>query len=222
MSNQSPAVERILYFDCFSGLSGDMTLGAFLDLGLEPEDLWSTLQQLGLQGYTSNCEKVARHHLAGIQVHFQVSGPQPARTYRDIAALIKNTDLTGEVKDMSLRIFRLLAEAESMVHQRPLDQVHFHEVGAVDSILDIVGAAYAIHALGIDQVYASPLPMGKGMIQCAHGLLPNPAPATALLLKDMSVYGSDIQAELVTIWCSVSVQDGAELHQEAVSVYQQQ
>ena len=199
MSNPSaPAAKRLLYFDCFSGLSGDMTLGAFLDLGLEPENLWQALQQLGLHGYTSHWEKVAKQHLGGTQVNFQVSTPQPHRTYRDIVTLIERADLPGEVKNMSLRIFRLLAEAEAFVHQQPLDQVHFHEVGAVDSILDIVGAAYAHHALGIDQVYASPLPLGQGMIRCAHGLLPNPAPATALLLKDVPVYGLDIQAELVT------------------------
>ena len=141
---------------------------------------------------------MAKQHLGGTQVHFQVSAPQPHRTYRDIVTLIERADLPGEVKDMSLRIFHLLAEAEAFVHQQPPDQVHFHEVGAVDSILDIVGAAYAHHALEIDQVYASSLPMGKGMIRCAHGLLPNPAPATALLLKDMPVYGLDVQAELVT------------------------
>ena len=199
MSNPlAPAAKKLLYFDCFSGLSGDMTLGAFLDLGLEPEVLWEALQQLGLQGYTSHCVKVARQHLGGTKVDFQVSAPQPHRTYRDIVTLIERANLPDEVKEMSLRIFGVLAEAESLVHQQPLDQVHFHEVGAVDSILDIVGAAYAYNALEIGQVYASPLPLGKGMIKCAHGLLPNPAPATILLLKEMPVYGIDFQAELVT------------------------
>ena len=199
MSNPpAPAAKKLLYFDCFSGLSGDMTLGAFLDLGLEPEILWEALQQLGLQGYTSHCVKVARQHLGGTKVDFQVSAPQPHRTYRDIVTLIERAKLPDEVKDMSFRIFGFLAEAESLVHQQPLDQVHFHEVGAVDSILDIVGAAYAYNALEIGQVYASPLPLGKGMIKCAHGLLPNPAPATTLLLKEMPVYGIDVQAELVT------------------------
>jgi pyridinium-3,5-bisthiocarboxylic acid mononucleotide nickel chelatase len=198
MSNQTPAAERLLYFDCFSGLSGDMALGAFLDLGLEPEALWAALGQLGLADYTCGSQKVLKNHLAGIKVDFQVSGPQPHRTYPEIAALIERAALPGEVKDLSGRIFRLLAEAESQVHQQPLELVHFHEVGAVDSILDIVGAAYCCHRLGITRVYASALPLGQGTIASAHGVLPNPAPATALLLQGAPVYGVDVRAELVT------------------------
>ena len=199
MSNPpAPAVERLLYFDCFSGLSGDMTLGAFLDLGLEPDALWGALEQLGLKGYTVHCQKVAKHHLFGTKVNFQVASPQPHRTYRDIVELIERANLPPEVKELSSRMFHLLAAAESQVHQQPLDQVHFHEVGAVDSILDLVGAAYGCHSLGITKVYASPLPLGRGLISCAHGLLPNPAPATALLLQGVPVYGVDVKAELVT------------------------
>jgi pyridinium-3,5-bisthiocarboxylic acid mononucleotide nickel chelatase len=192
------AADKVLYFDCFSGLSGDMTMGAFLDLGLEPDSLWEALQQLGLTGYTSHCQKVSKHHLQGTKVSFQVRAPQPHRTYRDIVTLIERANLPWEVKDMSSTMFRLLAEAESQVHQQPLEQVHFHEVGAVDSILDMVGAAFGCYALGIDQVFASPLPLGRGMITCAHGVLPNPAPATALLLREVPVYGVDLKAELVT------------------------
>jgi uncharacterized protein (TIGR00299 family) protein len=192
------AADKILYFDCFSGLSGDMTLGAFLDLGLEPEALWEALRQLGLEGYTCQHHLVTKHHLSGTKVSFQVTAPQPHRGYQDIVRLIARADLPSEVKDLSGRMFRLLAEAESQVHRQPLEQVHFHEVGAVDSILDLVGAAYGYYSLGIGQVYASPLPLGQGMITCAHGLLPNPAPATALLLRDVPVYGVDLQAELVT------------------------
>jgi uncharacterized protein (TIGR00299 family) protein len=194
----APAIERLLYFDCFSGLSGDMTLGACLDLGLEADSLWEALEQLNLQSYTVQCQKVAKHHLAGTKVNFQVSRPQPHRTYRDIVELIDRANLPVEVKELSQATFRLLAEAESQVHQQPVEQVHFHEVGAVDSILDIVGTAYCCHTLGITKVYASPLPMGTGMITCAHGLLPNPAPATALLLQGVPVYGVEVEAELVT------------------------
>lgn len=194
----APAIERLLYFDCFSGLSGDMTLGACLDLGLEPDSLWVALEQLGLEGFAVHCQKVAKHHLAGTKVSFQVTAPQPHRTYRDIVALIDRAQLPPEVKDLSRGMFHLLAEAESQVHQQPLEQVHFHEIGAVDSILDIVGAAHCCHTLGITRVYASPLPLGYGMIACAHGLLPNPAPATALLLQGVPVYGADVKAELVT------------------------
>ena len=199
MSNPpAPATDQLLYFDCFSGLSGDMTLGACLDLGLEADSLWEALEQLGVEGYTAHCQRVAKHHLFGTKVSFQVTSPQPHRRYRDIVALLDQANLPPEVKELSSRMFRLLAEAESQVHQQPLDQVHFHEIGAVDSILDLVGAAYCCHALGITKVYASPLPMGRGLIACAHGLLPNPAPATALLLQGAPVYGADVQAELVT------------------------
>ncbi len=194
----APVTDRLLYFDCFSGLSGDMTLGAFIDLGLEPASLWEALQQLGLDGYTVHCQKVAKHHLSGTKVNFEISAPQPHRTYQDIVALIDRAKLPTAVKELSAGMFHLLAEAESRVHQQPLHQVHFHEIGAVDSILDLVGAAYGFHTLGITQVYASPLPLGRGMITCAHGLLPNPAPATALLLQGMPVYGADVKAELVT------------------------
>jgi pyridinium-3,5-bisthiocarboxylic acid mononucleotide nickel chelatase len=193
-----PVPDRLLYFDCFSGLSGDMTLGAFLDLGLEPDALWSALEQLGLEGYTVHSRKVAKHHLFGTKVSFQVTSPQPHRTYRGIVELIDRANLPPEVKELSRRMFHCLAAAESQVHQQPLDQVHFHEVGAVDSILDLVGAAYGCHSLGITKVYASPVPMGRGMIACAHGLLPNPAPATALLLQGAPMYGTGITAELVT------------------------
>jgi pyridinium-3,5-bisthiocarboxylic acid mononucleotide nickel chelatase len=190
--------DKVLYFDCFSGLSGDMTLGAFLDLGLEPASLWEALQQLGLSGYTCQQHTVAKHHLYGTKVSFQVTAPQPHRRYQDIVRLIERAALPAEVKDLSGRMFRVLAEAEAQVHQQPLEQVHFHEVGAVDSILDLVGAAYGYWALGIGQVFASPLPLGQGMITCAHGRLPNPAPATALLLQDAPVYGVNLHAELVT------------------------
>ena len=160
--------------------------------------MWEALQQLGLADYTCRSQKVLKNHLVGTKVDFQVSGPQPHRTYPDIAALIEGANLPDEVKELSGRIFRLLAEAESLVHQQPLELVHFHEVGAVDSILDIVGAAYCCHRLGISRVYASALPMGQGMIASAHGLLPNPAPATALLLQEVPVYGTEVRAELVT------------------------
>jgi len=194
----APRADRLLYFDCFSGLSGDMTLGALIDLGLEPEALWRGLACLDLQGYTAKAEKVQKHALVGTKVRFTLTAPQPSRNYRDILRLIEQAPLPPPVQAMSSTMFRLLAEVEAQVHQVPLAEVHFHEVGAVDSILDLVGAALGCHLLGITQVYASPLPLGRGTIASAHGLLPNPAPATALLLAGVPVYGTDIPAELVT------------------------
>ncbi len=190
--------DRLLYFDCFSGLSGDMTLGALLDLGLDPESLWQGLAQLNLTGYQATAVPVKKHALRGLKVQFTLTAPQPPRTYRDIVRLLDQAALPPRVQELSRTMFRLLAEAEAQVHGVPLDEVHFHEVGAVDSILDLVGTAWGCHLLGITQVYASPLPLGRGTIATAHGLLPNPAPATALLLAGAPVYGTDIPVELVT------------------------
>ncbi len=198
MSNPPTPAERLLYFDCFSGLSGDMTLGALLDLGLDPESLWQGLAQLNLTGYQATATPVKKHSLLGLKVKITLTAPQPVRTYRDIARLLDQAELPPRVQELSHTMFRLLAEAEAHVHGVPMDEVHFHEVGAVDSILDLVGAAWGCHLLGITQVYASPLPWGRGTISTAHGLLPNPAPATALLLEGVPVYGTDIPRELVT------------------------
>ncbi len=194
----APQTERLLYFDCFSGLSGDMTLGALIDLGLDPEALWQGLAQLDLRGYTARAEKVKKHFLAGTKVKFTLTAPQPPRTSRDILRLIEQAPLPPPVQELSSTMFRLLAEAEAQVHQVAMEEVHFHEVGAVDSILDLVGTALGCHLLGITQVYASPLPCGRGIIASAHGLLPNPAPATALLLAGAPLYGTELPAELVT------------------------
>lgn len=195
---QPPAPERVAYFDCFSGLSGDMTLGALLELGVELEELTDCLRGLKLTGYTISARKVTKHHLTGTKIEIQVSAPQPHRTFQDIVRLITEAALPPAVQELSLLIFHCLAEVEAQVHRQPLEQVHFHELGAVDSILDVVGVTYGLWALGIRQVYASPLPMGQGMIRCAHGLLPNPAPATALLLEGVPVYGTDIRGEMVS------------------------
>ena len=193
-----PTTERLLYFDCFSGLSGDMTLGALLDLGLDPQTLRQGLAALDLSGYQIHTAKVQKHHLSGTQVKIDVNAPQPPRTYRDIRRLLRQADLPQPVKDWSGAMFRLLAEAEATVHHLPPDEVHFHEIGAVDSILDFVGVALGCHLLGITQVYASPLPWAWGTIQTAHGILPNPAPATALLLTGVPTYGVAVPSELVT------------------------
>ncbi|MGQ9921253.1 MAG: nickel pincer cofactor biosynthesis protein LarC [Desulfobacca sp.] len=194
----APRAERLLYFDCFSGLSGDMTLGALIDLGLAPEVLWQELAGLNLSGYTARAEKIQKQGLVGTKVRFTLTAPQPPRRYRDILRLIEQAPLPPPVQEMSRTMFRLLAEVEAQVHQVPVAEVHFHEVGAVDSILDVVGTALGCHLLGITQVYASPLPLGRGTIASAHGRLPNPAPATTLLLAGAPVYGTDLAAELVT------------------------
>ncbi len=196
----APPCESWAFFDCFAGISGDMTLGALLDLGLPLAELQEMLNLLGLADLELSSRRVVKSHLAGVQVQtqFRFRTPQPTRSYREICALIEASPLTDGVKARSLRMFRLLGEVEAKIHDQPLDEVHFHELGALDTILDVVGVAYGVERLGITRVFVSPLPMGWGMIAAAHGQLPNPAPATLELLKGLPIYGTDLPGELVT------------------------
>jgi uncharacterized protein (TIGR00299 family) protein len=186
------------FFDCFAGISGDMTLGALIDLGLPVAELQGLMAALGLADVTLTARRVTKEHLAGIKVAVQGGGPQPARTYHDICALIEAAALTEAVKARSLTMFRLLGEVEARIHGQPLETVHFHELGALDTIVDVVGVALGLERLGVARVFCSPLPMGWGMIAAGHGRLPNPAPATLELLKGLPVYGTDLPGELVT------------------------
>jgi pyridinium-3,5-bisthiocarboxylic acid mononucleotide nickel chelatase len=198
LSNR-PKSERWAYFDCFAGISGDMTLGAMLDAGLDLAGLEQVLQSLDLPGFRLETRRVTKEHLTGVKVDFVVEMPQPVRRFSDIATLILRADLSQGVKDLSLRMFRLLAEVEARIHGMPLEEVHFHELGGADTILDIVGAAFGVEALRITRTLVSPLPQGWGMIAAGgHGSLPNPAPATLELLKGLTVYGTDLPGELVT------------------------
>ncbi|MDD5643067.1 MAG: LarC family nickel insertion protein, partial [Syntrophales bacterium] len=197
MSTTNPS-ERWAFFDCFSGISGDMTLGAFLDLGLEVSELERLFQLLGLGEVRLEVQRVSRQHLSG--THFKITSPQhqPHRTYGHIRELVSQAELSPRVKDLSLKMFRLLAEVEARIHGQPLEEVHFHELGAVDTLADVVGVAYAVEKFSITRVFCSPLPLGWGMIAAAHGRLPNPAPAALELLQGLSLYGTDLPGELVT------------------------
>lgn len=190
---------RVLYFDCFAGIAGDMTVAAMIELGLPLETLQNELSALPLTGYTLESRKTERHGVAG--TFFKVTcieADQPHRHYSGIAAMIEKSGLKPRVKELAGRIFLRLAQAESAVHGVPLERVHFHEVGAIDSIVDIVGTAIGLDYLGIDRVCASPLPYGRGFVKTAHGLLPVPAPATARLMEGIPV-GPDIgEGERVT------------------------
>lgn len=194
-------MQKIAYLDCHSGISGNMFLGALLDAGLPFETLQEALATLPLSGYQLTLEKV---HDKGIQgVHFDVvieEKEQPHRHFSDIAALLHASSLPDPVRETALAIFRRLAEAEATVHGTTVEEVHFHEVGAVDSIVDITGAAIAIAALGISQIYASPLPLTGGHVQSAHGLLPVPAPATLEILRRVQApwRACPVEGELVT------------------------
>ena len=186
------------FFDCFAGLSGDMTLGALIDLGLELPELEGLLLSMGLKGVTLTASRVTKEHLGGIQVKVAASRGQPRRGYADICRLIEKARLAPGAVDKALLMFRLLGEAEARVHGVSLGKVHFHELGAVDTILDVVGVAHGLEKLKVGRVFTSPLPLGWGMIAAAHGRLPNPAPAALELLKGLPVYGTDLPGELVT------------------------
>lgn len=199
--NQESASERILYFDCYSGISGDMTLGALLDLGLDFEALQQLLSRLRLSGYRLAKEQVSYGGIAGTRaiVHLD-EGPVVARDLDDILQVIEKADLPLPVSEKSRAVFKVLAEAEAAVHGVPVAKVHFHEVGAVDALVDIIGVAAGLHLLQIDRIYCSPLPVGRGEVETTHGRLPLPAPATARLLADRKVplSGCNFDFELVT------------------------
>ena len=189
----------LAYFDCFSGISGDMTLGALVDAGVSIDALRAELAKLNLSGYEIKAEKVKRSGLAATKVHVLLDGKkQPARYLTDIRKLIEASSLSSSVKEKSMNIFERLARAEATVHGTSLDNVHFHEVGAVDAIVDIAGSIIGLEMLGISNVAASPINLGSGTIKTLHGTLPVPAPATAELLRGIPSYGSTIPFELTT------------------------
>ena len=189
---------KTAYFDCFAGISGDMTLGALLDAGAD-ETLFR--QELGkLQGieFDLRISKVIKNGIQAIDVDVITGESHHHRRLKDVTEIINSSALSDTVKSRAVDIFRRLAEAEGHVHGTSSEEVHFHEVGAIDAIVDIVGACIGIELLGIEQIIASPLPMGHGFVKAAHGLIPLPAPATVELLKGVPVYSADIEGELVT------------------------
>jgi pyridinium-3,5-bisthiocarboxylic acid mononucleotide nickel chelatase len=189
---------RIAYFDCFSGISGDMVLGALVDAGADLRTIEAELRKLGLEGWSISAEKVKRGAIFATQVKVGTSEGHHHRGLSIILGRIDKAGLAPRAADRARRIFTRLAEAEAKVHNLPVEEVHFHEVGAVDSIVDIVGAAIAFELLGIDEFACSALDVGAGQVKTAHGLLPVPAPATAELLRGAPLYTSGIARELVT------------------------
>jgi len=195
------APRRAVYFDCYSGVSGDMVLGALLDAGLEEEALRSRLRGLAVRGYDLSVQRVRRSGFAGTHVRVVLADEPPVeRRLSDIELIITSSDLPPFVQERSIAVFRRLAAVEARVHGIEVEQVHFHEVGAVDAIVDVVGASIGLALLEADAIYASSLPLGSGMIKSAHGMLPLPAPATLALIADAGAPTRplDIQAELVT------------------------
>ena len=192
----------LAYFDCFSGISGDMTLGALVDAGLSVDYLKAELAKLPVGGYTLTAERVNRRGLQGTQVRVDLdpATEQPHRHLSDVLDIVQRGGLTERAKAQASAIFRKLGEAEARVHGVGVEQVHFHEVGAVDAIVDVVGTVVGLAKLGVEKVFASAVPTGSGTVETAHGLLPVPAPATLEVLKAVRapLRASPAQVELVT------------------------
>jgi uncharacterized protein (TIGR00299 family) protein len=191
---------RILYYDCFAGISGDMNLGAMIDLGVDPDYLTSELKKLNIEGFHLEIQKDIRRGISGTKATVVIENPENEkhRHLRHVEELINGSGLSPEVKALSLKIFDLIAVAEGKVHDISKERVHFHEVGALDSIADIVGAAICLDYLKVDRVLSSPIQLGGGMVKCAHGIMPVPAPATALIVELVPVKTGLVQHEATT------------------------
>lgn len=189
---------RAAYFECFSGASGDMILGALVDAGWPEQALRDALAKIPLDGYTVTVREAQKGALFGTQVQITVTEPQPERDMEDILPIIEGSDLPDPVKANSKRLFWRLAEVEGLEHRQPPATVHFHEVGAVDSILDILGACAGLHDMGIAELYVSPINVGGGTTNSRDGILPVPGPATLELLKGRPIYASAYAGEFLT------------------------
>lgn len=189
---------KTVYLDCFSGISGDMVVGALVDLGLPVDLLREELSRLPLEGYDLTVRRVKKHGIDAADFRVQVDGDQRARDYKAIKEMIESSPLKDGVKDLSLKIFDILADAEGKIHAAPPEDVHFHEIGCVDSIVDIVSTAIGIDFLDIGYVYSSNAVTGTGMVMTDHGSMPVPAPATAEILKGVPLSNGAVEGELIT------------------------
>ena len=193
---------RTAYFDCYSGISGDMILAALIDLGVENKHIVKALKKIDLKGYKFQAKNVQRNGIAGTQIklvcNLKNNYSHPHRSFSGIKKLIDQSDLSSIVKNNSIKIFKKIAKVEAHIHNISIEKVHFHEIGAVDSIVDIVGSVWAIESLKLDKIYSSALNVGEGFVDCAHGRLPVPAPATLKLLKGIPTYSSGVKKELTT------------------------
>jgi uncharacterized protein (TIGR00299 family) protein len=206
-------MRKTLYLDCFAGASGDMLVGAMLDCGLDFETLRSELLKLGVEGYELSLKRVDCSGISAAKFDVHLTGEAHShdhehhrhhehhhehRSLTEIKRIISSSNLNEQVKQRAQAIFQRIGEAESKIHDIPIEAVHFHEVGAIDSIVDIVASGVAFDALKIERIVSSPLHVGSGAFQCAHGTYPVPGPATAELLRGVPIYSKDIEGELVT------------------------
>lgn len=190
---------RIAYFDCFSGASGDMILGALIDAGLSPQRLRQELKKLRIPTVHLKAEKVLKRGLVATQVTVEGRNEKKShRNLKEILKIIERSSVEADVKEKSREIFERIASVEGKIHRMPMEEIHFHELGGLDSIVDIVGAVWGIQQLGIEKIYVSKVNVGGGFVKCEHGILPVPAPATLSLMKRRPIYSSGVERELFT------------------------
>ncbi|MFI0366283.1 LarC family nickel insertion protein [Actinomadura sp. 1N219] len=191
---------KIAYFNCFAGVAGDMALGSLLDAGADLGEVRAMLKGLDVPGWSLDVERVSRRGIAATRAIVDVEDDAVSRTHAVIEEIVTAAPLPGRVRERALTVFRTLAEAEGAVHGMPPEDVHFHEVGGHDAIVDIVGTCAALETLGVDEVRAAPIPVGRGFIRCRHGLIPNPGPAVVELLARARapIQGHDIDSEMAT------------------------
>ncbi len=189
---------KIAYFDCFSGVSGDMILGALIDAGLDMKELESELTKLKISGYKIKAAKTAKKGISGTKFSIDIKELNVERRLKDIIEIVDRSDLDDDIKDLSKRAFQELAAVEAKIHGKSVNQIHLHEVSGLDSIIDVIGSFIGIKKLGIKATYSSRIHVGAGFVECQHGVLPIPAPATLELLKGVPIYSQGIPAELAT------------------------
>lgn len=189
---------KIAYFDCFSGISGDMIVGSLLDAGLDFSELENEIKKLGLKNVGIKASKIVKQNIASTKFDVIYEEQKHHRHLKDLNDMVENSTLDAEVIETAKKVFMKIAVAEAKIHDMPLEKVHFHEVGAVDTIVDVVAALAGFKKLGIEKVYCSQLNVGSGFVTFSHGKFPVPAPATAEILKDVPSYSTDSKGELVT------------------------
>ena len=189
---------KIAYFDLIAGASGDMILGALLDAGLAEEKLREGLSALRLNDFELRVHKVSKNGFAATKADIIVKDEVPERHLPDIEAIITASELSTQIQEQAIEIFHRLGEVEARIHNTTLDKIHLHELGGVDTVVDVVGVLLGLQILGIEKIIASPVPLGRGFVRGAHGQIPLPAPATVALLQGVPVMGNDLEMELVT------------------------
>jgi uncharacterized protein (TIGR00299 family) protein len=190
---------RIAYFDCFSGASGDMILGSMIDAGLNAQKLREEMRKIPVPQVRLNVRRVLKGGISATRVI--ITGKKEKKSYRtlnDILRIVEKSRLEPEVKKKSKEVFERIASVEAKIHRKPAKEIHFHELSGLDSIVDVVGSVWGFHQLGIDKLYVSKVNVGSGFVECEHGILPVPAPATLALMKGKPIYSSGVERELLT------------------------